>query len=339
MNEFEFKRLVERYQQGVLSDGEKALLEKWFDELGTDAGTGKWTKEDKLRLKWQILGEISGRQPGRAGKVVTDFHEPPRSLQPVWGTVWRVAASVIVVAVSAYMFWPVSVSSPGKEVTAVEATTFGELKKVILPDRSIVWLKNNSTLEYPREFTGGRRNVILQGEALFEVSIDPARPFIIQCGGLTTTVLGTSFNIKASEENVQVDVLTGQISLTAENHQEAVIVSSNEKAMYSMKERQIAKIKPDVEQAELIEKFAAGTEYRMHFEDTKMEEVIRRIEGKFNVNVQTRDPQVRNCLITANFTGQSLEETLNMISQVLGFAYEITDRRVILSGPGCDRHE
>ena len=79
-----------------------------------------------------------------------------------------------------------------------------------------------------------------------------------------------------------------------------------------------------------------GTAYSMYFEDTQIKEVIRKIEGKFDVKVLTSNPKMGNCLITADFTDQSLERTMRIISEVLGFEYEINNNSVVLRGTGCD---
>jgi len=177
-------------------------------------------------------------------------------------------------------------------------------------------------------------DVTLLGEALFEVTKDPSHPFVIQCGELTTTVLGTSFNIKSREKNIEVVVLTGKVSLTSASDKEGIVVLPNEKAVYNGLNKQLVKVET-VKKAEKIAA-VASTEYRMDFDDTRMGEIIRRIEGKFNVTVTMSDPKLGNCMITADFTDQSLDMTFNMISQALGFEYEINGNQISLRGTGCE---
>ena len=83
-------------------------------------------------------------------------------------------------------------------------------------------------------------------------------------------------------------------------------------------------------------KAVAGTEYPMDFEDTRMREVIRRIEGKFGVSIRIEDERLANCVITADFTGQPLEGTLDMIAEALGGGYRIADGVVTIAGNGCN---
>lgn len=343
MEELEFNRLIERYQQGLLSGKEKQLMDEWFETIGRDnvQNTAEvtfvygWTNEDKFNLKKKILAQIEVEEQPTLHFDTESLSAPPRiaSINRVW---YRAAAAVLLLATLSYAVWQFSgmdLSSlfPGAKVTAVSTT--GQINKVLLSDGSIVWLKGNSTLTYLEEFRGNERSVTLQGEALFEVEKDPAHPFIIQCGELTTTVLGTSFNIKSNEKNIEVVVFTGKVSLTSFHDKQGIVVLPNEKAVYNGLHKQLAKVETVKE-----EKVAAvtGTEYSMDFEDTRMSEIIRRIEGKFNVKVTMSDPELGNCVITADFTDQSLDRTFNLISQAIGFEYKINGNEISLRGTGCE---
>ena len=333
MEELEFKKLIEKYQQGTLSAKEKALLDEWFESLGKNSLPVEWAKEDKQKLKHKILV-----QTGLAKDTVfMDNRGTPSSSRNIFlHYTFRVAASILLLATLSYVLWKFSGMDQPKENATLEISSSLGINKVMLPDGSIVWLKNSSTLRYPEEFSGEKRMVSLTGEALFEVAKNRDHPFVIQCGELTTTVLGTSFNIKTGEKDIEVVVLTGRVSLTSGEDKQGVIVLPNEKAVYSMEQKQIAKVVADEEKEETIAAVATGTEYKMRFEDTRMEDVIRRIEDKFNVKIHTPDPKLGNCMITADFTGQSLDQTLNMIALALGFEYEVRNNTVILRGAGCN---
>ena len=66
-----------------------------------------------------------------------------------------------------------------------------------LSDGTRVWMNADSRLEFPEQFSGSRRTVRLYGEAYFEVAKDRRHPFVVETDFLTTTVLGTSFNVRA----------------------------------------------------------------------------------------------------------------------------------------------
>jgi len=76
-------------------------------------------------------------------------------------------------------------------------------------------LAPKSKITYPENFENDRRLVILSGEATFDISKDPTKPFLVMANEVTTKVLGTRFNVKAFEEmkDVVVSVQEGKVSV------------------------------------------------------------------------------------------------------------------------------
>ena len=96
-------------------------------------------------------------------------------------------------------------------------TTVGGDYCFILSDGTKVWLNAESELDFPVDFVGKERVVRLKGEAYFEVKPDAAHPFIVETRGVRTRALGTSFNIKAydNEESIFTTLLTGKVKVSA----------------------------------------------------------------------------------------------------------------------------
>ena len=96
-------------------------------------------------------------------------------------------------------------------------TTVGGDYCFILSDGTKVWLNAESELDFPVDFVGKERVVRLKGEAYFEVKPDAAHPFIVETRGVRTRGLGTSFNIKAydNEESIFTTLLTGKVKVSA----------------------------------------------------------------------------------------------------------------------------
>jgi transmembrane sensor len=329
-NNPKFSKLLDRYQQGKLVGDEKQLMDEWFEDLAKDNIHPLWSADDKQALKNRVFGEV----------VMKQMNQQHTASAPT-RRAWRVAAAVMLLAVVSFLVWK-SDTAPAMTFVAqnISVTSVdGTVNKVMLADGSIVWLKDNSALTYPATFEGATRNVILQGEALFEVAKDAKHPFIIQCGDLTTTVLGTSFNIRSRGNDVEVVVLTGKVSLTSatvNTGQEVfngVQIVPNEKAIYHKTEKQLAKMESAKEEAIAA---VAGTEYDMHFVDTRMDEIVRRIEGKFGMHVSLENPKLANCVVTANFTDQSLVKTLDILASVLSIKYEVKENTIRVKGNGCN---
>lgn len=326
MNEEKFTELIRRYQAGDSTEEENALVEKWLSKRASENMFSKFATLEKEEVKENILQGILGRMSSEK-----KGHRIPMVIE-TGSWLFRAAAAVLLLLASSYLVWQLAFVKRLDEVAILQTSAWGQVEKVMLTDGSIVWLKNRSTLTYPDKFTGNERSVELTGEALFEIAKDPTHPFIIQCGELTAKVLGTSFNMKASEEGVEVMVLTGKVALSSAHDRQDVVVMPNEKAVYNSKAKRIAKVVAEEKETTTT---VAGTEYNMHFEDTRMIEVIQRIEGKFNVQVTVEDTRIYECLVTANFTDQSLQNTLDIVAKVLAVQYEMNDNKINLKGAGC----
>jgi transmembrane sensor len=95
-----------------------------------------------------------------------------------------------------------------------------------LPDGSKIFLNRNTELSYRSNFGNHRRDVMLTGEAFFEISADASRPFIIDAGNAKIKVVGTSFNVitKNVESAVEVYVKTGRVMITDNSESQSMIL-------------------------------------------------------------------------------------------------------------------
>jgi transmembrane sensor len=328
MNEKDFTELIRRCLSGEASKQEVSRVEEWLNHRTGRDPFSKLGTDEKERIRLAMFDRLS-LKTGRVDQTLRRGSSWRRAIG-----IYGVAAAVTLLCLLSYGFVNFNRDTVEEKITVLHSVSLpGTSKKVMLSDSSIVWLKGNSSLLYSKQFSDDARNVRLTGEALFEVAKDPDRPFVIECEGLRATVLGTSFNIKSNENDVEVFVLTGKVALSSKGYSQDLIVLPNEKAVYHTAGNQLAKV--IAEESERAAKIA-GTQYSMRFHATRLQEIIRRIEGKFDVQVFLSDEKLNNCTITADFTDQSLDRTLSMISQTLEIQYELNDDQVRLKGTGCD---
>jgi ferric-dicitrate binding protein FerR (iron transport regulator) len=321
MNDKKFSDLIRRYQSGTCTPQEKELVEKWLENRAESKQSDKLPTQERE----EILADISTQ----LFEKIHSEKQQPRAAAP-W---WRMAAAFTLLAVAAYLLWYLAYPT-ANGASILQASTSGyDIRKVILSDGTIIWLKGNSTITYPREFTGAERHVALTGEALFEVAKDPGHPFIVSSGDFRATVLGTSFNLKTTVQDVEVLVLTGKVALTSNTRADRIIVMPNQKVSFSRADQQPAKAEAKAaEQQRVVER----TEYIMNFRDTRMDEVLKRIEKKFDVSTTVDDRALTHCMITIDLTDRSLDSTLEMVSAILGFTYEINNNTISIHGEGCE---
>ncbi|GAB4033770.1 FecR family protein [Spirosoma jeollabukense] len=276
------------------------------------------------------------------------------SVRPLWSTLaFRVAASVILVLGIGYWFFfdksePVDVA--GLEgISPVLISNYTELKndkadsqRIVLQDGSSVTLYPNSTLRYPKQFVDNRREVYLRGKAFFEVTKNPTKPFWIHADRISTQVLGTSFLVTTEGKNASVEVRSGRVSVytrkdirqarqSQKNESVGVVLTANQQVAFIEKEDRL--VKSVVTQPIVLQKVAVN-EYV--FDDVPMEKVFRQLETTYGLPVLYDPVTIKNCFITANLTGESLFEKLNLICRISRATYEIVDGQIVIHSLGCD---
>ena len=324
MDKHEFQRLITRYQRDECTPEEKQQLEGWFNFLEKDQGRfEEWGEIDQQRVGKKLLASLHKRME------TAQNLSSPRIGVP---NLLKIAASILLVVGFGYLIHPHLPISILQNSAYQERTTTKGVSKYILSDGTLVWLKGKSKLSFPSTFTGKQREVHLEGEALFEVAKDSSHPFVIHCGSLQTRVVGTSFNIKYMllKQQVEVVVFTGKVKLSHAADKKELMLLPNQKAIYQIAGQKIVK-----NNEPHVEKYLAGTQYNMKFEDTPLSEVIERIEQKFNIEIDLENQRAKHCLVGADMTDQSLAITLKLISEALGGDYRQQGKKFTLRIPDC----
>lgn len=113
---------------------------------------------------------------------------------------------------------------------------FGQRSIFVLNDGTKVTLNANSTITFPRIFAQNSRTIILNGEAFFEVTKDKHRPFKVKTGQITTTVLGTKFNVNTNLQNhaIAIALVEGRVVVTDVEKNGEISLEPSEMVTYSV---------------------------------------------------------------------------------------------------------
>jgi transmembrane sensor len=108
----------------------------------------------------------------------------------------------------------------------------GKELQVQLSDGTMAWLSGSSELSFSTGYTASDRELLLAGEAYFEVAKKSAEPFVLTAWGMKVTVLGTRFTISAygNQGFVTTSLFEGKVKLTAGG--ETMLLSPNEEAIF-----------------------------------------------------------------------------------------------------------
>lgn len=213
-----------------------------------------------------------------------------------------------------------------------------------LIDGSLVLLKKGSRISYSENFLGNTREIFLSGEAFFEVSKNPEKPFLVFANGLVTKVLGTSFNIKAydKDKEVTVEVKSGKVSVFAQSDAKSkekatnrelggVVLTPNQKIVYTREEVRMAKSL--VEMPIIIEQEKLKIVFE--FEDTPVSEILHNLEKAYSIDIVFDEELLSNCPLTASLTDLQLFDKLNIICKGVEAHYEILDGQIVIYSKGC----
>jgi transmembrane sensor len=199
----------------------------------------------------------------------------------------------------------------------------------ILPDGTKILLSKNSIITYPKTFVGDTREINLTGEGFFDVHHDAAHPFIIHTQGTDVRVLGTSFNVRAYNTQVQVLVKTGRVQFSKNKNQ--VILTKGQKAEILANVDTIIKSEVGEEKETIKEKRNSFV-----FDKISLGEVVESLTKQFNVEIVFTNDKIKNCKLTATFENENLDNIISVISETFNLTAAHQKNGIVLSGEGCE---
>ncbi|HEY9046048.1 MAG TPA: FecR domain-containing protein [Ohtaekwangia sp.] len=250
-----------------------------------------------------------------------------RTLEPRSFAVWyKIAASILLLAVTG---WIVLQFLPkGKDV---QYQTASNTLTVSLPDGSQVTLNSHSSLSYSASYNDDNRTVALKGEAFFNVTRNPQKPFIIQANDAQVEVLGTSFNVLAydSLSAVEVVVETGVVKLSVPALKTEVKLEAGQKGIYSRQASQLSsKVNDDIN-------FQSWNTRKIVFEEEDLRTVIATLNRIYQANITVAADIPASCAVTVTFDHQSLEAVLRVLENTLNLTYKINGNQIEITAAGC----
>ncbi|MEZ7499756.1 FecR family protein [Flavobacterium sp. Arc3] len=229
----------------------------------------------------------------------------------------------------------------------VEQTNNSNKSQIItLSDGSSVLLQPQSKLSYPKNFVGNERRVYLSGEAFFEISKNPKKPFLVFANEIVTKVVGTSFRISAfsNEPNVEVLVRTGKVkvqsneSISSSHKKEEITLLPNEALRFTRKNSTFDKITDITKDKTLIHSARTIEQLSFDFTDIPVSQIFKTMEQAYLVNIEFPKDKLKECHLTTSLIDQPLPEKLKIICKALGnnTSYEMNGNQIIISSDGCN---
>ena len=220
----------------------------------------------------------------------------------------------------------VYVQSKIPEVTTQNITTpYGGKTQFTLHDGSAVWLNSGTTLSYPDRFENDRI-VELDGEAYFEVE-KQKDPFIVKTSFGEVEVLGTSFNVKAYQDETFVTTLeSGSVAFTNQAGRKAILEPGSQ-VVYSSNRFYTQRVDTEI--------FTSWKDGKLIFRNEPLQNMIARLERWYNVDIRLEDERIKNLKYTGTIEMESFSEVLELIKVTtpINYSFDRKTRVLTISAP------
>ncbi|WP_400261433.1 FecR family protein [Sphingobacterium sp. SG20118] len=220
-----------------------------------------------------------------------------------------------------------TIAHTNKLVYNTIVTPKGGEYKVILSDGSKVWLNASTTFKYPIVFAGHQRDVVLTGEAYFDVAEQYYNgrkvPFVVQTGQQRLEVLGTQFNINSYGKQVVTTLVSGKVQLHFNNSNlDSKVLMPNEQAVYDGEAQHYTQSKVDPYNA------VAWKNGNFAFKNASLHEVMSAIGRWYDVEIIFQG-NFKDVYFSGAISKYSdINKLLKTISLTGGFTFEVKERKV-----------
>jgi transmembrane sensor len=325
------KELIQRFFENNCTPEEAtrvyAYLQAHKDELD------KWLPDQEFEAfeaTRHLSTDRSNRWFGQIEKGTTSRY---RSITA--RPLFRLAAAALIAAafVGVYEFMqaPVKKETPIAITPQVPANKEKEFRnntnKVIsytLDDGSVVELQANSQIICLQPFDPSQRNISLQGEALFRVAKDAARPFTVFTKGFSTTALGTTFRIAAydSSQTSTVKLIEGKVVLKNLQHPaEPIFLKPGDEFAFNLASNQFKRKDPKAIAAPKIiapiqvDGSITESTTEISFSNTPLQDVLNKISEVYKISINAGSINLEGRKFTGSFfKKQTADDVLGTIA-------------------------
>ena len=204
------------------------------------------------------------------------------------------------------------------------STPRGGQYQVNLPDGTKVWLNSASSIKFPTAFAAAtNRNVVLTGEAYFEVTKDKKRPFIVTTAKQSVEVLGTHFDISSYADDVstKTTLLEGSVRVTADR--KSLLLKPGQQAELA-EQMSVSNVDPETA--------IAWKNGYFSFDDEELGSAMNKVARWYDLDIEFTDAALKHKLIAAYSTRfANVSELLKRLNQVGSARFDLEGRTIKIS--------
>jgi ferric-dicitrate binding protein FerR (iron transport regulator) len=322
MDKEQYLDLFEKY---IVNQANEKEIEELIDFIRNNPRLNSWFEDQIQNSPTEISEDLKQRMLSNIQKEIgtSETHIlPVKTISYKW---WRVAAAILLPLILGYGIYQfVEINKTGEtENSLLVCAESGEKANITLPDGSRVWLNSSSKLTYTNAYNTKNRLLKLNGEAYFEVAHNANKPFIVQCMDMKTEVLGTTFGIKAYDDDniISVVLAEGKVKVTLPD--ETRIMQPDERVVYNKSTRKLfsGRVKPS--------DFTDWRKNRLRFENETLQEIATTISRIHNIDYVFEDESIKEFRFTGSVDNTNVESVLNAIMLTAPITYTIKDSLIL----------
>jgi ferric-dicitrate binding protein FerR (iron transport regulator) len=353
----EEKKAIVNYLSGELTTSETEILNRWLEKseihkLIFDQFSDIWKASSHTKLSKQIDADKAWKDLQNQINI-----QDKNKIKIVWNEIIRIAAVFLIALFMGglgYYFIDQKKETIADPLYVEYVSPLGSRSFVILADGSKVWLNAGSTLKYKNTYGVNNRDLLLTGEAFFEVEKNKELPFVVKTSEIDVIALGTKFNVKAycEEKTIETTLIEGSVKLesTSVNLKENILLKPNDRAVFTKSKQSIeliaqnnqnnnqviTTVKPKLEIIESVEPepIISWKDQRWVINNEKLSDLAVKLERRFDVNFIFDNDLVKDY----SFRGTLEDETLGQIMEAIKFSspinYVIDKKTVYIMADG-----
>ncbi len=349
------REILERYVKGIATKAEREAVLQWAASFPENSKELERIKADLVfdhlpstpppdyaRKRFRKEMRKSRRDIGDGSTAANGGNRAVNGRNNVITIIAKVAAILFIPLLGFSLYQSVRLNGIKNEFVAINGHLNGSrddslvytvhtgVKGLIdLPDGSKVWLNSGSSVKCPARFSNEQRDVELDGEGYFIVKGDPEWPMFVRTKrNITVKVIGTEFNLTsyANDTEFKLTLVNGNVTIINSNNHTETIVTPLEEIVIPDK----ASIQQHKQQAD-IHTSTAWKEGFLLFDNTPMDQVVKKMERWYGVRFIINDSTILNNNFTAEFKSESLSQVLDFLRKSSFIGYKIDETTVTLS--------
>ncbi len=308
---------IVKMDRGPLSPEDRARFDAW--RLASPAHADAFARLNGHWNELDALGALADSPQRKPGGIAA------------WGAMGLAAAAIAAAVVMLGPSLPqqalpdaVSVADSTPAVVGVYQTAIGKQSRIELADGSIVTLNTASQIEV-RLMETERSVRLLEGEAFFEVSHDPSRPFRVYAGNGVTSAIGTAFSVRLKGEEVEVLVSEGKVSFAevaaiAASVEPVAYITAGETGVFSERVKTIEAV-----EAEEVSRKLSWRGGRLEFAGEPLSSVVEDISRYTGIEIEIASEELARMRVGGSYEVGEVDAMLEQLETSFGLDVERLD--------------